>query len=232
MLLSANSNTMSMSTSVVVVGAIDAVESANVIVSTIEYTEEADTTQETIDRESDDDDWDKESDDDIHMNSDHQDDSDEECLLPGSTFAPEMLDREKLEVLVTAIDIRRQIHESELEVLAQLVRRFGKNISDMAEAVSERGCEITGSKYARCRRLIREVLAKTMDICAFLGFGYLNFLENDVLNYDIVLQVIVEESAGLLQEEGLSLILLEEASEIGSTLLLSALSKILSSVEL
>ena len=79
MLLSANSNTMSMSTSVVVVGAIDAVESANVIVSTIEYTEEADTTQETIDRESDDDDWDKESDDDIHMNSDHQNDSDEEC---------------------------------------------------------------------------------------------------------------------------------------------------------
>jgi hypothetical protein len=102
----------------------------------------------------------------------------------------------------------------------------------MAEAVSEQGCEITGSKYARCRRLIREVLAKTMDICAFLGFGYLNFLEKDVLNYDIVLQVIVEESAGLLQEEGLSLILLEEASEIGSTLLLSALSKILSSVEL
>ena len=69
---------MSMSTSVVVVGAIDAVESANVIVSTMTL-EEADTTQETIDLESDDDDWDKESDDDIHMNSDHQDDSDEEC---------------------------------------------------------------------------------------------------------------------------------------------------------
>jgi len=69
---------MSMSRSVVVVGAIDAVKSENVIVSTMTL-EEADTTQETIDLESDDDDWDKESDDDIHMNSDHQDDSDEEC---------------------------------------------------------------------------------------------------------------------------------------------------------
>ena len=67
-----------MSRSVVVVGAIDAVKSENVIVSTMTL-EEADTTQETIDLESDDDDWDKESDDDIHMNSDHQDDSDEEC---------------------------------------------------------------------------------------------------------------------------------------------------------
>jgi hypothetical protein len=78
MLLSANSNTIAMSRSVVVVGAIDAVKSENVIVSTMTL-EEADTTQETIDLESDDDDWDKESDDDIHMNSDHQDDSDEEC---------------------------------------------------------------------------------------------------------------------------------------------------------
>ena len=91
-----------MSRSVVVVGAIDAVKSENVIVSTMTL-EEADTTQETIDLESDDDDWDKESDDDIHMNSDHQDDSDKECLLPGSTPAPEMLDRETLEVVVTAM---------------------------------------------------------------------------------------------------------------------------------
>ena len=60
------------------VGAVDAVKFENVIVSTMTL-EEADTTQETIDLESDDDDWDKESDDDIHMNSDHQDDSDEEC---------------------------------------------------------------------------------------------------------------------------------------------------------
>ena len=33
--------------------------------------DEADTTQEAIDFESDDDDWNKESDDDIHMNFDH-----------------------------------------------------------------------------------------------------------------------------------------------------------------
>ena len=62
---------MAMSGSVVVVGAVDAVKSENVIVSTIEFMEEADATQEAIDFESDDDDWDKESDNDIHMNSDH-----------------------------------------------------------------------------------------------------------------------------------------------------------------
>ena len=62
---------MAMSGSVVVVGAVDAVKSESVIVSTIEYMDEADTTQEAIDFESDDDDWNKESDDDIHMNFDH-----------------------------------------------------------------------------------------------------------------------------------------------------------------
>jgi hypothetical protein len=224
---------MAMSGSVVVVGAVDAVKSENVIVSTSEYMEEADTTQEAIDFESDDDDWDKISDVKIHMNSYHQDDSDEDCFIPRSTSAPKMSDREKLEDLVAVIDIRRQTHETELEVLADLVRRFGENVVEMVKAVSEQGFKITGSKAARSRRLLGEVLGKTVDICTFLGFGYyINFLQHDVINYDIVLQAITRETAGLLQTEGLLLILRGEASPEGTILLLSAFKTVLSSVEL